>query len=186
MRRVAASLTLALAFSTSSATPSAFAQTRRGGTVGRGRVPHSESAPRSKSDEQAALERFQQMSPEERTEALAKLPKDRRQKLQKQLERYDQLSPAQREQLNQFNHLPPERQNAFRKAFQKYQKSPPERQQVMRDELTRLRSMAEEDRAARLASPDFKSRYSKGEQQILSDLAVALPAHGDGKSLVIH
>ena len=50
----------------------------------------------------APLEQFQKMSPSERERELAKLPADRREKLQRQLERYDQLTPSQKEQLDWF------------------------------------------------------------------------------------
>ena len=45
----------------------------------------------------------------------------------------------------------------------------------MKEELNRLRSMPEAERAAWLSGQDFRSRYSPGEQQILSDMAAALP-----------
>jgi hypothetical protein len=115
------------------------------------------------------------MKPEERDQELSKLPAERRAKLQKQLEHYDQLTPAQRDQLDRFQHLPPERQNAIRKAFQKFQNQPQDRQQAMRDELSSLRSLSEPERVSRVKSQDFRSRFNKHEQEILSDMAAALP-----------
>src|SRR5579863_2017152 len=45
------------------------------------------------------LERFQQMSPQDREKALAKLPPARRAKVEEQLQRLDSMPPAQREKL---------------------------------------------------------------------------------------
>lgn len=124
----------------------------------------------------APLAEFQRMAPRERERQLAALPPDRREKLQRQLQNYDSLSPAQREQLDWFNHLPPERQNSFRKAFKNFQSEAPERQQAMREELARLRVMSDADRTSRLASPEFQKQYKKNEQQILAEMADALPS----------
>lgn len=115
------------------------------------------------------------MSPEQRQKALGRLPPDKREKVQRQLQRYDQLTPRQREQLEWFNHLPPERQNSFRQAFARFQGQPPERQQLMREELNRLRAMPDEERKARLASPEYRTRYRNNEQEILSELSGVFP-----------
>lgn len=178
MRRTPRLLTIALTLGMTFAAPRAFSQGRRPGGASRGRAVHTEKGSESKTaskETEPALEQFQKMSPEERQQALQKLPADRRAKIQKQLDLYDKLTPVERAQLERFRQLPPDRQNALRKAFEKYQKSSPERQQVMRDELTNLRAMTESERAARLSSPEFKRSYSKGEQQMITDMAVALP-----------
>src|ERR1700722_19443369 len=68
------------------------------------------------SRQEAPLETFERMTPEEREQAMANLPPERRDKLEKQLKAYDRLTPSQKSQLEWFNHLPPARQEAFRKA----------------------------------------------------------------------
>ncbi len=123
----------------------------------------------------AALEDFESMPPEQRERELAKLPPDRSAKLRRQLQYYDQLTPAQKQQFNWFNHLPPERQEAFRKAFRKFQAEPAARQQSMREEMGRLRSMSAAERKARLSSPEFQSQFTKNERQILGQMSDALP-----------
>lgn len=159
----------------------AFAQGRRG--MGAHTKPVRPEKPQRQPKElkmppqhSAPLEQFKNMSRQERERQLAQLPADRREKLQRQLQTYDNLGPAQREQVDWFTHLPPERQNSFRKAFKNFQNESPERQQAMREELTRLRSMSETDRSARISSGEFRHQYRKNEQQILAEMADALPS----------
>ncbi len=157
---------------------SVFAQGRRSMGLGHKkpvRPEKAQRAPKPPTQHTAPLEQFQRMSPQEREQELAKLPADRREKMQRQLEHYDQLTPAQREKLDWFNHLAPDRKDAFRKAFQKFQAQPPERQQALREELRNLRSMSESERNARIESPDFRGRFNENEQHILSEMAVTLP-----------
>ena len=127
------------------------------------------------SEHEAPLEVFERMTPEERERALATLKPERRKQIQQKLKVYDQLTPAQKNQLDWFNHLTPERQEAFRKVYKKFVNEPPERQQTMRDEISRLSAMPRTDREARMSSPDFQSRFSKNEQQILGQMSEALP-----------
>ena len=47
----------------------------------------------------AVIERWTNMTPEQRSKALDKLPPQRRQKIEQQLERYQNMSPEEREQL---------------------------------------------------------------------------------------
>jgi hypothetical protein len=115
------------------------------------------------------------MSPAERERELAKLPADKKEKIQQQLERYDHLTPEQKKQVDRFNQLSPEDQNAFRKAYQRFQKQGPERQAVMRDELNRLRAMTASERSTRLKSPEFQTQFNKNERQILGELAAVFP-----------
>lgn len=139
---------------------------------GRGRPIHT---PRTTRTHEAPLEVFQRMTLQERERAMAALPPERRKKLQKQLDAYDRLTPAQKNQLDWFNHLPPDRQESFRKVYKKFVSEPPERQQLMRDEMSRLNALPQQERKARLASPELRSRFNKNEHQILSQMAEALP-----------
>ena len=148
------------------------AQSRRAMSQGRKPPPRPEKALRSA--KQTPIEQFKRMTPVERQQELAKLPVDRRDKLQRQLEHYDQMTPAQKERLDWFNQLPPGRQKDFRNAFERFKSQPQDRRQAMRQELQHLKNLPEEDRQSRLASPDFHSRYSKDEQHILTDMAGSL------------
>lgn len=162
-RRLGSLLGIAVA-AFSIASPS-FAQRGRGKGI---RVPPI-------SRHEAHLEVFERMSPEQRQQAMASLPPERRKKLQKQLDVYDHLSPAQKGQLDWFNHLPPDRQEAFRKVYKNFLNEPPGRQQILRDEMSRLSSLPKAERKARLSSPEVRSNFNKREQQILEQMSEALP-----------
>jgi Protein of unknown function (DUF3106) len=119
----------------------------------------------------AIIERWSRMTPQQRDRALAKLPPERRRKIEEQLDRYQSLSPEQRDQLRfraeLFNRLPPERQDIARRLFRQFNQLPADRQALLRDEFNSLRAMPEADRRARVQSDDFSSRYNNREQMFL-------------------
>jgi Protein of unknown function (DUF3106) len=121
------------------------------------------------------LERWSRMTPEERQRALAKLPPERRRELQQKLQQYRSLPPAERQQLREkyqaFSQLPPEQQNHARDLFRQFNSLPEDRRPIVRQEYEQLRSMPESERAARVNSEAFRSRFTPGEQQMLQDLA---------------
>ena len=125
------------------------------------------------------LERLDHMPPEQRERMLEKLPADRRQRVEQQLEQYHNMTPEQRARLQQryerFSELPPERQEAMRTGFHKFQALPADRQDAVREEIRYLRTMSESDRKARMNGDEFRSKYDKGEQQIIGDMTAALP-----------
>lgn len=165
--------------------PHALAQGRGGGA--RSQAPHSEPRPKTpKAPRNPAtadlhpqqIERFAHMTPQEQQRVLENLPPDRRKKVQEQLQKYNQLSPEQkqqvREQYQMFQQLPPERQDAMRKAYRKFLDLPADRQQDVREEFQQLRGLSPEDRAARMNSPEFRTRFNKREQKVLEEMNVAL------------
>ena len=138
------------------------------------RPPPAPKAGQKKS-QRTAVDRFNRMSPEERQQALAKLPPERRKKIEDQLNWYNNLTPQQRRQLRSrlqaFNQLPPDRQNQARRLFRQVGELPPERQEPLSKEFETLRTMPEADRRSRINSDEFRSKYNKHEQRILSDLS---------------
>ena len=158
------------------AAPRGLAQ-KRG--MGGGRHPQERPVRPEKGPGPHPVDEFLRMSPQQRQQALSRLPEERRRKVQEQLDRIDRLPPAQRERLMQqyerFRQLPPERQQAIRKAMQRLQNQPPDRQQAIRQEINHLRAMPASEREEHLKSPEVKSRYNKHEREILADLAEALP-----------
>lgn len=124
------------------------------------------------------VDRFNRMPPEERNKALAKLPPERRDRIEQQLGQYKNLSPDERRQLRSryqmFNQLPPEKQNRARKLFQQFGQLPEERQKPLREEFASLRGMSEPDRRARINSEEFRKKYSGREQKFLNELSGVL------------
>ncbi len=121
------------------------------------------------------LARWNRMTPEERREALAKLPPERRRELQQKLQEFRNLPPDQKQQLGEryraFSQLPPEQQNHARELFRQFNSLPEDRRPIVKQEYEQLRSMPESERNARMNSEAFRSRYTPAEQQMLRDLS---------------
>ena len=124
-------------------------------------------------------QRLFQMPLEERERVLEKLPPRQQERLRENLEKLDRLPPAQKEfitrQFQSLQSLPPEKQRVVIQGFQAFNQLPEDRRTVIRRELSDLRSMSESDRQARLATDEFKKKFSPSEQQILSGLSQNLP-----------
>ena len=125
------------------------------------------------------IDEFERMSPEQQQRALDRLTPGQRRKLQERIDRFDRLSQPQQRTLrnlyNRLHQLPPERQDAVRKAINRFSRQPPERQNAIRQELRGMEALSEQGREARMASRDFKNRFSAKEQGIVRDMAPLLP-----------
>jgi hypothetical protein len=126
------------------------------------------------------LERWLEMPPAQRERALAQLPPGRQRMIRERLERFNSLPPEERRRLLQryayFSRLPPAKQDLLRREIQHFQNTPPERRRALAREIQQLRRMPESDRRARLASDEFRGKYSPPEQQMLQDLSENLEA----------
>ncbi len=126
------------------------------------------------------IDEFMRMSPAERQKALNRLPPEQRKKLQERLERFNQLPRGQQQTLrnmyDRLNQLPPERQQAVRKSLNQFSQQPADRRQAMRQELRSMAPLEAQDREVRMASPEFRERFSEKEQGIIRDMSGLLPA----------
>ncbi|MCU1275819.1 MAG: hypothetical protein JWO48_3250 [Bryobacterales bacterium] len=138
------------------------------------KAPAASGALRKK-NERTPVDRFNRMSPEQRQQALEKLPPERRKKIEDQLNQYNSLTPEQRRQLRSryqaFNQFPPEKQNQARRLFRQFGELPPARQGPIRQEFENLRTMPDAERRARMNSDEFRNKYDSHEQKFLSDLS---------------
>jgi Protein of unknown function (DUF3106) len=98
-----------------------------------------------------AVERFLQMSPEDRERALSQLKPERRQQVEQQLSRLQQLSPEQMQRLQDL--------------YPVFESLRPVRRQAVRAELQELRQMKPAERKDRLNSD--AGNYSPEEMSIL-------------------
>lgn len=153
---------------------------KKAGNAKGGKAPkanaRAQEAPRAEAKEAPPnIERWNRMTPEERGQALAKLPPERRRELQQKLQEFRNLPPEQKEQLGEryraFSQLPPERQNHARELFRQFNSLPEDRRPVVKQEYEQLRAMPEAERNGRMNSEAFRSRYSPSEQQMLRDLS---------------
>ncbi len=121
------------------------------------------------------IERLNSMTPEQRKRALDRLPPERRERVQRRLDNYNALSPEAkerlREQYREFQKLPVERQDAIRRSFRRLTELPQDRRPMVRREVVRLRQLTPEERASKMGSDDFRSRFSESEREIIGDLA---------------
>jgi hypothetical protein len=127
-----------------------------------------------------AVERWNQMSPEERERALEKLPPDRRKDFQDRLDRFNKLPQSEQQQLReryqQFLQLPLAKQDQVRKEIKQFNQLPDDRRQALSKEFEQLRSLPEADRKTKLESDEYKSKFSPDERRMLRDLSSTLGA----------
>jgi len=157
---VAAALLLGMA-------PDASAQLRKGPILSKGKGRQAKRA--------QMIDRFSEMSPEERERVLGKLPPERRKRIEDNLREYQSLSPDQKERLQQFHELPPEKQQAARRVFRDLNGLSTDRRQDVRRELVKLRRMTPEDREARFKSEEFRGRFNSDERDILQKMSGLFP-----------
>jgi hypothetical protein len=115
-------------------------------------------APRPPALAGPALQRFANMTPEQREKALARLPPERRERIEEQLNRLGNLSPEQRAKLLQ--------------RYDEFQGLPRDRQAAVRSELQALRKLPTPQLRQRLNSPEFQQNFSPEEQRLLRESLV--------------
>jgi hypothetical protein len=150
------------------------------GTEGRGSAPAAPKPPGNINDPGANIaQRLLAMTPEQRDRALEKFPPERQAQIRQRLERLDSLPPRQRERLirqyQMLASLPPQKQLLVRRQIQAFNRLPAERKLIVAPEMQKLRRMPESQREARVASEEFKSKFTPAEQQMLSDVSQYLP-----------
>ena len=126
--------------------------------------------------------RMMAMPPERREQMLERLPPQQQVRLRQALESFDKLPPAERsrrlEILNMYANLPPEKQVALTKQIQLFNSLPDDRIAALRPELVKLHRMSESERSDRIASEDFKSKFTPAEQQVLAGISPYFPFSG--------
>ena len=125
------------------------------------------------------IDRWNQMSPEERERELAKLPPERASMIRERIRRYNQLpekeKQALRDRYQRFSQLPPDKQAIVRQRMLEFRQLPLARRPAVRREVFQLRGLPEAERRARLDSEEFRSRFSPQEQQIVRDITENFP-----------
>jgi hypothetical protein len=123
--------------------------------------------------------RMMAMPPERREQMLERLPPQQQVRLRQALESFDRLPPAERSRqlgiLNMYANLPPEKQTALTKQIQLFNHLPDDRIAVLRPELVRLHRMSESERSDRIASEEFKSKFTPDEQRMLAGISPYFP-----------
>jgi hypothetical protein len=126
--------------------------------------------------------RMMAMPPERREQMLERLPPQQQARLRQALENFDKLPPAQKNRqlgiLNLYANLPPEKQAALTKQIQLFNSLPDDRIAVLRPELVNLHRMSESERSDRIASEEFRSKFTPAEQRVLAGISPYFPFTG--------
>jgi hypothetical protein len=123
--------------------------------------------------------RMMAMPPERREQMLERLPPQQQVRLRQALDNFDKLPPAERSRqlgiLNMYANLPPEKQTALTKQIQLFNHLPDDRIAVLRPELVKLHRMSESERSGRMASEEFRNKFTPAEQQMLAEVSPYFP-----------
>ena len=126
--------------------------------------------------------RMMAMPPERREQMLERLPPQQQVRLRQALDNFDKLPAAERSRqlgiLNMYANLPPERQVALTRQIQLFNHLPDDRIAALRPELLKLHRMPERERSDRMASEEFRSKFTPAEQQMLGEISPYFPFSG--------
>jgi hypothetical protein len=126
------------------------------------------------------IDRLFKMSPEERERAIEKLPPQQQANIRKQLENFDKRPEAAKEwelqRLNTLWSLPPATHALVSQQIKAFNSLPPDRLEIVKPAYVRLSRSTPEQREEILARPQFRSRFSPAELQILTVLPEYWPA----------
>jgi hypothetical protein len=119
------------------------------------------------------------MSPEQRERAIEKLPPKQQDNIRKTLANFDNKPQAEKDRelqrLNGYWSLPPDKQALVAQQVKAFQALSNDRLLVVRPAYRNLSGLTPEQRADRLAKPQFRSRFTPEELQILSVLPEYYP-----------
>jgi hypothetical protein len=122
------------------------------------------------------------MTPEQRERAIEKWPPDKQANFRKRFEAFDKLTDEQKQrqlaQKDEFWSLPPDKQQIVRDQIKVFNALPADRLPLVKQAYVALSRMTTEERNERLARPQFRSRFTPAELQILSVLPEYYPAPG--------
>jgi len=128
------------------------------------------------------IDRLLRMSPEQRESAIEKFPPQQQANFRKRFENFDKQTEAQKERqlqkLNELWSLPPDKHQMVAQQILAFDALPEDRRILVRQAYVRLSRSTPEEREAILARPQFRSRFTPGELQILSVLPQYYPAPG--------
>jgi len=126
------------------------------------------------------FDKLARMTPEEREQALSRLPPARRAQIEKRIQNFQQLPPAAQERrldrLERLNSLPPQKQSQVRRSMNQLKELPEDRRMAINQELRHMAPMPDDERRAYMNTEEFRNRYSPAEQQMMGNLAQVLPA----------
>ena len=126
------------------------------------------------------IERFSRLSPDERKEALGKLPPERREAIERRLERWNSMSPEERTRMAgsyaRFQEMTPERQREVRQLFRRFNETfTGERRQEAHAFIRKLRKADPDERKSLLSDRHFTDEERKILEQMANERPPMLP-----------
>ncbi len=119
----------------------------------------------------------------EREPGFSRLPQGQQQHLLNRLQQLNSMPPERRQRtlnrIENMERLSPEKRQEVRGAAQQLGQLPPDRNQQVRRAFRELRDMPPEQRQSTLNSSEFRTQYSDGERNILSNLLSVEPYGGN-------
>ena len=100
------------------------------------------------------------------------LPADKQQQLRQRLQMFNSLTPDQQQRILDRmeirEHLTPEQKEQEKDLFGRYMTLPEQRRLAVHGALRELTALSPQERQQRLASPEYRSRFSDQEREILT------------------
>ena len=128
------------------------------------------------------IDRLLRMTPEQREQAIEKFPPQQQANFRKRFENFDKQTEAQKqrqlEQKDQFWNLPADKQKLVRDQMNAFNALPEDRREEVKKAYIRLSHSTPEERNTILARPQFRSRFTPAELQMLTVLPEYWPAPG--------
>lgn len=124
------------------------------------------------------VDQIRRMPQDQRRRTLETLPPDRRKQAEMRMQKLDALPAEEREALQKryeaFQKLPSEHQQRARDMFQQFNALDDNRRAKVQTEMDSLRTMSQVERSDRLKSQQFKKKFNRNEQSILSGYSALL------------
>jgi hypothetical protein len=125
------------------------------------------------------LDKLSRMTPEEREQALSRLPPAQRANIERRIRNFQKMPPAAQERtlsrLERLNSLPPQKRNQVRRSMKQFNDLPEDRKMAINEELRHMLAMPDAERRSYMNTEEFRNRYSPFEQQMMGNLAEILP-----------
>lgn len=114
--------------------------------------------------------------------AFRRLPPQEQDQMRQRLQRFNSLTPEQQDRvldrMEIREHLPPEQRQEENQLARRYNGLPSGRQQAVKNALRELNSLPPQERQQRLSSPEFRSRFTDNEREIIGQAIEIRPNTG--------
>jgi hypothetical protein len=115
--------------------------------------------------------------------AFRRLAPQQQEQMRQRLQRFNSLTPEQQDRvldrMEVREHLAPEQRREENELAQRYRGLPGSRQQAVKNALNELNALPPQERQQRLSSPEFRSRFTDNEREIIGQALEMRPNTGN-------